>query len=128
MDSEVTLAAAAALDSTIAPMEGASPAKSKRAATGGREAKPKAPKKLLSKEKKGVEATKRRGRHKNLKERNATVATAQEAQAAAQMVWQMQVKADVHVGLHHGLHPSLARPCSSSSKRGSWASLYRSRR
>jgi hypothetical protein len=39
-------------------METASPAGSKRAATGGRETKAKAPKKLLAKEEKCVEAAK----------------------------------------------------------------------
>jgi hypothetical protein len=39
-------------------MEAASPPKAKRVATGGREAKAKAVKKVLSKEEKGVEATK----------------------------------------------------------------------
>jgi hypothetical protein len=57
-------------------METASPVDSKHAATGGREAKPKAPKKLLSKEEKGVETVKRRVQRKNLKERNAAAAAA----------------------------------------------------
>jgi hypothetical protein len=83
-------------------MEIASPAGSKCAANGGQEAKPKAPKKLLSKEEKGVQAAKRRGRRKNLKKRNAAAAAAQQAQVAAQMAWQMQVKANAHVGLHPG--------------------------
>jgi hypothetical protein len=75
MDSEVTLAPAAALDSpiatTIATMEAAAPAEAKCPATGGRDAKSKAAKKVLSKEDKGIEAVKRRGRRKNQKERNA---------------------------------------------------------
>jgi hypothetical protein len=66
MDFEGTLTAAAAPDSpiatTIAPMGVASPAEEKRAAIGGRDAKPKAVKKVLSKEEKG------------LKERNAAAA------------------------------------------------------
>jgi hypothetical protein len=101
MDAEVTLAPAAAPHSpvatTIATMEAAAPAEAKRAATDGRDAKPKAAKKVLSKEQKCVEAAKRRGRRKSLKERNAA--------AAGQQTWQMQVKAGV---AQVGLHPSLA--------------------
>jgi hypothetical protein len=100
MDAEVTLAPAAAqhfpVATTIASMEVAAPAEAKRAATGGRDAKPKAARKVMSREEKCVEATKRRGRRKNLKERNAA--------AAGQQAWQMQVKAGV---AQVGLHPSL---------------------
>jgi hypothetical protein len=60
MDSEVTLAPAAAPDShiatTIATMEAATPLEAKRGATGGRHAKVKATKKVSSKEEKCVEA------------------------------------------------------------------------
>ena len=52
MDFEETLPATAPdspIATTTAPMETASPAGSKCSATGGQEAKPKAPKKLLSK-------------------------------------------------------------------------------
>jgi hypothetical protein len=52
-------------------METASPVGSKRAATGGHEAKLKAPKKMLPKEEKGVQSVNRRGWRKNPKERNA---------------------------------------------------------
>jgi hypothetical protein len=109
MDSEGTLAATAPgspIATTVAPMEAAFPAESKRAAIGGRDAKLKATKKLLSKEEKGIEAAKRRDRRKNLKDGNA--AAAQQVEAAAHMAWQMQLKAGAHVGLHIGLHPSLA--------------------
>jgi hypothetical protein len=94
IDSEGTLAAAASPNSpiatTITPMEAASPAEAKRAATGGREGKPKAEKKVLFKEEKGVESMKRRCRRKNLKERNAVAAA---MEATQQMVWQIQLKA-----------------------------------
>jgi hypothetical protein len=50
-------------------METTSPASSKHATTGGCETKAKAPKKLPTKEEKGVMAAKRRGRSRNLKER-----------------------------------------------------------
>ena len=60
MDAEQTLAPAAAPHSPVATtrarMEDAAPAEAKRAATGGRGAKPKAAKKVLSKEEKGIEA------------------------------------------------------------------------
>ncbi|KAK1692359.1 hypothetical protein QYE76_009056 [Lolium multiflorum] len=83
---------------TIATMEAAAPAEAKRAATGsGREAKPKAAKKVLSPEEKIIEAAKRRGRHKNQKVK--TVA------AANQQAWQMQIKAGV---AQVALHPTLA--------------------
>ncbi|KAK1683872.1 hypothetical protein QYE76_044720 [Lolium multiflorum] len=90
MDAKQTLAPAAPPHSpvatTIATMEAASPA----------EAKPKAAKKMLSKEEKIVEAAKRRGRRKNLKEKTAA--------AANQQAWQMQMKADVaQVALHLSL-------------------------
>ncbi|KAM0826851.1 hypothetical protein ACQ4PT_068587 [Festuca glaucescens] len=107
MDFEGTLAAAAPdspIATTIAPIEAASPTESKCASTGGREAKPKAAKKLMSKEEKGVKATKRRSRCKNLKERNAAAAAAQQVEAAAHIAWQMHLKAGAHVGIH----PSLA--------------------
>jgi hypothetical protein len=61
MDSLETLPATAPdipIGTATAPMETASPAGSKRAATGGRKAKAEVPKKLLSKEEKGVEAAK----------------------------------------------------------------------
>lgn len=82
MDSEVTLAPAAAPHSpvatTIARMEAAAPAEAKRAATGGgREAKPKASKKVLSAEEKIVEAVKRRGPRKNQKIKTAAAANHQ---------------------------------------------------
>jgi hypothetical protein len=55
MDSKGTLAAPDfPIATTTASMETAYPAESKRAANGGREAKPKAPKKLSSKEEKGI--------------------------------------------------------------------------
>jgi hypothetical protein len=60
-------------------MEAASPASSKCATTGGHEAKPEAPKKLLPKEEKGIEAAKRRGMRKNLKDRKDAAAAAQQA-------------------------------------------------
>jgi hypothetical protein len=81
MDSKQTLAATAPdspIATTTAPLETASPVDSKRATTSGQEAKPKVPKKLLSKEEKGVKAAKRRDRHKILKERNAVAASAQQ--------------------------------------------------
>jgi hypothetical protein len=77
MDSEETLAAIAPhspIATTTAPMEATSPAGSKHAATGGWEAKPKVFKKSLSKKEKAVQAAKRRGRRKNLKEWNAAAA------------------------------------------------------
>jgi hypothetical protein len=77
-------------------MEAAAPVEAKRAATGGREAKPKARKKVLSKEEKSVKAAKRHGWRKNLKEKTAP--------AANQQVWQMQMKAGVaQVALHSSL-------------------------
>jgi hypothetical protein len=61
MKFEQTLAAIArntAVATAIAPMETTSPAGSKRAATGGRGTKAKAPKKVLMNEEKDIEATK----------------------------------------------------------------------
>jgi hypothetical protein len=58
-------------------MEAASPDEAKRAATGGREAKPNAARKVMFKEEKGVEAVKRRCQRKNLKDRNAAAAAIQ---------------------------------------------------
>jgi hypothetical protein len=82
----------------IARMDTAASAEAKRAADGGgREAKPKAAKKVLSKEEKSVEAAKRRGRHRNLKEKTAA--------GANQEAWQIQMKAGVS---QVALHPSLA--------------------
>ncbi|KAK1663132.1 hypothetical protein QYE76_051291 [Lolium multiflorum] len=101
MDAEETLAPAAAphspVGTTIARMEAAAPAEAKRAATGSREAKPKAAKKVMSKEEKSVEAAKRRCRRRNLKEKTAA--------AANQQAWQMQMKAGI---AQVALHPSLA--------------------
>jgi hypothetical protein len=74
MDSEETLRTTAPdmpIATATAPMETTSPAGLKRAATGGREAKTKVPKKVLSKEDKGVQTAKRWGQHRNLKEMNA---------------------------------------------------------
>jgi hypothetical protein len=68
-----------------------------------REAKPKAAKKVLSKEEKGVETAKRRGRRKNLKERNAVAATAHHVEDNAHIAWLMQLKAGAQVGLHTSL-------------------------
>jgi hypothetical protein len=105
MDSEETLAATtpdSPIATTTVAMETASPAGSNHAATSGREAKPKAPKKLLSKEKKGVETAKRHGRRKNLKKRNAAAAAVLQA-GRSEMAWQMQVKACAHVDLHPSL-------------------------
>jgi hypothetical protein len=80
MDSAGTLAATAPdcpIATTTTPMETASLADSKRAATSGWEAKPKVPKKLMSMEEKGVQAVKRHGRRKNLKDRKGAAAAAQ---------------------------------------------------
>jgi hypothetical protein len=66
-------------------METTSPAGSKCATTGGREAKPKAPKKLPSKEEKDIEAAKRRGKRRNMKERKDATAATQQAQVVAEM-------------------------------------------
>jgi hypothetical protein len=88
MESEVTLPATAP-DSPIATirasMETASPAGSKRASNGGQEAKPKAPKKFLSKEDTIIQAAKRCGRCKNLKEMNAAAAAVHQPHVAAQL-------------------------------------------
>jgi hypothetical protein len=76
MESEQTLATIApdtAVATVTSSIETASPVGSKRAATGGRETKAKAPKKLPTKEEKCIEAAKRRGRRMNLKERMAVV-------------------------------------------------------
>jgi hypothetical protein len=79
-------------------MDTAAPAEAKRAADGGgREAKPKAAKKVLSAEEKVLEAAKRRGRRKNQKIKTAA--------AANQQAWQMQIKAGV---AQVALHPTLA--------------------
>jgi hypothetical protein len=110
MDSEGTLAAAAAasdspIATTISPMEAASPAEAECAATGDREAKPKAAKKVLSKEEKDVEAAKRRGQRKNLKEKNAAAAA---MEATQHMAWQMQLKAGAsQVGLHQSIEEAM---------------------
>jgi hypothetical protein len=86
VEPEGTLAPTTALDSpistTIAPMEAASPTEAKRAATGGRDAKPKAAKKVFSKEEKGVEAAMHRCWRKNLEERTAAAATMEATQQA----------------------------------------------
>jgi hypothetical protein len=82
-------------------MEAAAPTEEKCATTGGRDAKPKAAKKVLSKEEKGVEAAKHRGRRRNHKERNAATA----AMEATLQTWQMQLKAGA---AQLGLHPSYA--------------------
>jgi hypothetical protein len=83
MDVKVTLAPTAAPHSpvatTIARMEAAAPAEAKWATTGSRDAKPKAAKKVFSKEEKCVEAAKRRGRRRNLEERNAASRPAQDS-------------------------------------------------
>ncbi|KAK1668273.1 hypothetical protein QYE76_056432 [Lolium multiflorum] len=105
MDSEVTLAPSAAPDSpiatTIATMEAAAPAEAKRPATGSRDAKPKAVKKVMSKEEKGFEAAKHRDQRRKQKERNAAAA----AMEASQLAWQIQLKGGT---AQVGLHPSLA--------------------
>jgi hypothetical protein len=70
-----------------------------------REAKPKAAKKVLSKEEKGVETAKRRGQRKNLKESNAAAAAAQHVEVTQHIAWQVQLKAGA---AQVGLRPSLA--------------------
>ena len=101
MDAEQTLAPAAAPHSpvatAIATMEAAALEAKRPATGGGREAKPKAAKKVLSAEEKIIEAAKRRGWRKNQKIKNAA--------AANQQAWQMQIKAGV---AQVALHPTLA--------------------
>jgi hypothetical protein len=57
-------------------------------------------KKVISKEDKGIEAVKRRGWRKNLKDMNAVAAAAQQVEAAAHITWQMQLKVRAHIGPH----------------------------
>jgi hypothetical protein len=108
MESEKTTAATApntAPETTLAgtpcPMETSSPAGSKR---GSRETTTKAPKNVLMKKEKGIEATKRRGGRKNLNERKDAAAVAQQVKVDAQAVWEMQAKDNPQVVLP----PSLA--------------------
>jgi hypothetical protein len=102
MGSEQTTAATVPT-AAPAPMETASPTGSKRPTTGGRETKAKAPKKVLTKEKKVVEAAKQQGRRKNLKERKDATTVAHQVRVAAQLAWDMQAKANTQVGLPLGL-------------------------
>jgi hypothetical protein len=101
-------------------METTSPASLKHAATGGRETKAKAPNKVSAKEEKGVKTAKRQGRCKNLKERKDATVVAHQLRVAAQLAWEMQVKANTQACLLASRRPwstSMVNGCALPSRR-----------
>jgi hypothetical protein len=90
MESKQTAAPASAQAAALALMETTSPTGSKRVGAGGRKTKAKAPKKVLAKEEKDVEAAKGWGRRKNLKERKDASAVARQVRVAAQLADKMR--------------------------------------
>jgi hypothetical protein len=84
-------------------LETTSPAVSKHAATSGRETKSKVPNKVLTKEEKGIESAKRRGRRGNRKERKDSATVAQQVRVSTNWYEKCRRKQERIVGVAPGM-------------------------